>query len=280
MKLRFRERISEFFAVPLFRRIAFHLRRLTAELDRAMFVRLAVGLFGIVLFASLIVTLVEGPRKSVGEFFSSLAGGFYWAVTTVMGSGDASYVHSPVGYVVSWLLVLFGVAIVATITGALVGALIDYLIKEGQGMGAARYRNHIVVCGWNPTARELIAELMGDDYSHKIVLIHNKEKSPAGSGVYFVNGDATDAEDLRRAGIEDDAQRLLGTARAALEYRPPGEVLFLSDVAEELDAAAAAGLRTCQLVRAGDGTQPADRHPEATDFPMVAQLFGLPRAAG
>ena len=203
MKLRFRERISEFFAVPLFRRIAFHLRRLTAELDRAMFVRLAVGLFGIVLFASLIVTLVEGPRKSVGEFFSSLAGGFYWAVTTVMGSGDASYVHSPVGYVVSWLLVLFGVAIVATITGALVGALIDYLIKEGQGMGAAGYRNHIVVCGWNPTARELIAELMGDDYSHKIVLIHNKEKSPAGSGVYFVNGDATDAEDLRRAGIEE-----------------------------------------------------------------------------
>ncbi|MFZ1410695.1 MAG: alpha-E domain-containing protein [Micropruina sp.] len=29
----------------------------------------------------------------------------------------------------------------------------------------------------------------------------------------------------RRAGIEDDAQRLLGTARAALEYRPPGQVL-------------------------------------------------------
>lgn len=29
----------------------------------------------------------------------------------------------------------------------------------------------------------------------------------------------------RRAGIEDDAQRLLGTARAALEYRSPGEVL-------------------------------------------------------
>ena len=42
---------------------------------------------------------------------------------------------------------------------------------------------------------------------------------------------------------------------------PPGEVLFLSDVAEELDAAAAAGLQMCQLVRAGDGTQPCGRHP-------------------
>jgi enolase-phosphatase E1 len=60
----------------------------------------------------------------------------------------------------------------------------------------------------------------------------------------------------------------------------PGSILFLSDVAEELDAAAAAGLATCQLVRAADGTRPSGRHPEATDFPGVASRFGLPAAAG
>ena len=59
---------------------------------------------------------------------------------------------------------------------------------------------------------------------------------------------------------------------------PPGGILFLSDVAEELDAAAASGLRTCQLVRAADGTAPSGRHPEAPDFPTVARLFGLPAA--
>ncbi|MGG5821983.1 acireductone synthase [Falsiroseomonas sp. HW251] len=57
---------------------------------------------------------------------------------------------------------------------------------------------------------------------------------------------------------------------------PPAEVLFLSDVAEELDAAAAAGLATCQLVRAGDGTKPSGRHPEAADFPAVTRHFALP----
>ena len=57
---------------------------------------------------------------------------------------------------------------------------------------------------------------------------------------------------------------------------PGGEVLFLSDVAEELDAARAAGLLTCQLVRAGDGTIASGRHPEAADFPAVAARFGLP----
>ncbi len=203
MRTRWRNRISEVFAVPIFRRIAFHLRRIGGELDRGFFLRLGVGLGAIVTIAALIVTAIEGPHKSVGEFFSTLAGGIYWAVTTVMGSGDASYVHSPVGYVVSWLLVLFGVAIVATITGALVGLLIDFLIKEGQGMGAAGYRNHVVICGWNPTARELVAELSGDDYTHKLVLIHNTEKNPAGAGVYFVSGDPTSADDLRRAGIEE-----------------------------------------------------------------------------
>lgn len=67
-------------------------------------------------------------------------------------------------------------------------------------------------------------------------------------------------------------------AIAAALGLPPGDILFLSDVAEELDAAAAAGMRTCQLVRAGDGTQASGRHAGAADFPTVARLHGLPAA--
>jgi enolase-phosphatase E1 len=76
----------------------------------------------------------------------------------------------------------------------------------------------------------------------------------------------------------------VGAKREAASYaaiaealgQPAAEILFLSDVAEELDAAAASGLATCQLVRAADGTQPSGRHAEAADFPAVARLFGLP----
>ncbi|WP_236033446.1 acireductone synthase [Belnapia mucosa] len=56
----------------------------------------------------------------------------------------------------------------------------------------------------------------------------------------------------------------------------PGAILFLSDVAEELDAAVAAGMQCCQLVRPEDGTRASGRHPEARDFPEVARRFGLP----
>lgn len=56
---------------------------------------------------------------------------------------------------------------------------------------------------------------------------------------------------------------------------PPPEVLFLSDIEEELDAASTAGLRTCQLVRDADGTEPSDRHATAPDFPAVATRMKL-----
>jgi enolase-phosphatase E1 len=58
---------------------------------------------------------------------------------------------------------------------------------------------------------------------------------------------------------------------------PGAEILFLSDVEAELGAAAAAGLQTCQLVRAADGTKASTRHAHAADFTEAAQKFGLPR---
>lgn len=74
-----------------------------------------------------------------------------------------------------------------------------------------------------------------------------------------------------------------GPKRAAASYRaiadamalPASAILFLSDVTAELDAAAEAGLRTCQLVRAEDGTHAGATHQVAADFAGVAATFGL-----
>ncbi|KON64530.1 enolase-phosphatase E1 [Komagataeibacter europaeus] len=78
----------------------------------------------------------------------------------------------------------------------------------------------------------------------------------------------------------------MGSKREARSYTSivqdaqwrPGDVLFLSDVVAELDAAAEAGLRTCQIVRPQDGTQPGTTHPVAATLDEVAARFGLPRA--
>ncbi|KXV78980.1 acireductone synthase [Acetobacter cerevisiae] len=58
----------------------------------------------------------------------------------------------------------------------------------------------------------------------------------------------------------------------------PEDVLFLSDVTAELDAAADAGLQVCQIVRPDDGTVAGKRHPVAATLQDAARLFGLPGA--
>lgn len=50
---------------------------------------------------------------------------------------------------------------------------------------------------------------------------------------------------------------------------PGSDVLFLSDIGEELDAAHAAGMRTCQLLR-DDKALPSPAHPHAKSFADVA----------
>ncbi len=198
-----RRRIANFLGVPFLRRIAWHIRRVTRQFEGKVTSKMMLGLAIILALAAAVVTLTEKDLTPRSYFAS-----FYWAVTTVMGQGSSAYVTGPWGWITSWLLNLFGVAIVATVTGALVGFVIDLLLKEGQGMGAAGFNDHVIVCGWNSTARELIEELRSDDYGVRVVVIDPAERNPAGEGIYFVRGDGANEEDLKRAGID--------TARAAI----------------------------------------------------------------
>jgi voltage-gated potassium channel len=191
-------------ASPLIRRVAWHVRRVGGQLDRRFFLSLAQGIIGFVLITAILITLFEKPWT-----FESIFDSFNWGIATVLGQGDSAFVTSPAGRIIGWLLILFGVAMLGMITGALVAMVIDFLLKEGQGLGASGFKDHIVVCGWNTTARDLIAELRGDDYQQKVVVIADVEKNPAGDGVYFVRGDATSEEDLDRAGIKEASAALI-----------------------------------------------------------------------
>ena len=222
-----------FLANPVVRRVAWHIRRVGGKLDRRFFFSLAQGIVAIVLIAALLITLLEKPWTLASVFDS-----FNWGIATVLGAGDSAFVSSPGGRIVSWLLILFGVALLGTITGALVAMVIDFLLKEGQGLGASGYRDHIVVCGWNTTARDLLNELRGDDYRLRVVVIADFDKNPAGGDAYYVRGDATDLDALERAGIRQ--------AAAALVF--PGDASDAADMQSILTImaieSAAPGVRT------------------------------------
>ena len=128
-------------------------------------------------------------------------------MTMVLGSGDSSYVDGPVGYLVGWALAFFGVCHRGRPHRRRGGFRHRLHPREGQGMGASGYIDHIVICGWNPTARES-SRNSSDEF--KASRHHPRRRVQPGRQRHpFVRGDLTSGDDLGRAGIEDAAAAII-----------------------------------------------------------------------
>ena len=121
---------------------------------------------------------------------------------------------------------------------------------------------------WHAAGLRLFVYSSGSEEAQRLLFGH----SEAGDLVPLFQGFFDTRTGPKR---EADSYRAICRAVGAA----PAEALFLSDIEAELDAAETAGLATCQLVRAADGTAASPRHPHAADFDGVAQCCGLPRAA-
>jgi voltage-gated potassium channel len=132
-------------STPIIRRVAWHLRRIGGQIDRRFFLTLAEGIVAFVAIAALLITVFEKPWTLASVFDS-----FNWGIATVLGQGDSAFVTSPAGRLVSWLLILFGVAMLGMITGALVAMVIDFLLTEGAYAATEPGSGPIARCGAGP----------------------------------------------------------------------------------------------------------------------------------
>lgn len=181
---------------PLVRRLAWYGRQIRDQLNPSIVLRVLVTLLFVVGLVALIEMVAE-RTVSVPDYAQSL----FWAMTSLMGNGDPGFASGPIGGVLYVILIGIGLIMIGLVTGAIIAVIIDFLLKEGQGLGASGFRDHIVICGWNPTAREAVDELRSDTYRRKIVLIHDAERNPAEKLVYYVRGDPSNGDDLMRADI-------------------------------------------------------------------------------
>src|SRR5690242_2091861 len=182
---------------PVVRRIAWYGRQLRDQLNPAMVARVLLALLLVVGLIAFVEMIAERP-VTLNDYAES----FFWALTSLMGNGDPGFASGPIGGILYVILIATGLIMIGLVTGAIIAVIIDFLLKEGQGLGASGFRDHIVICGWNPTAREAVDELRSDTYRRKIVLIHDAERNPAEKLVYYVRGDPSNGDDLARADID------------------------------------------------------------------------------
>ncbi|NLI25863.1 MAG: acireductone synthase [Acetobacter sp.] len=122
-----------------------------------------------------------------------------------------------------------------------------------------------VLKAWKEAGLTLAVYSSGSEAAQKLIYGHTSEGDQTGLfSAWF---------DLAVGGKKEAAsyRRIL-----AQQNWNPSDVLFLSDVTAELDAAREAGLKTCHIVRPEDGTIAGEDHPVAADLAKASDLFGLP----
>ena len=136
----------------------------------------------------------------------------------------------------------------------------------GQGYAAGQLSGHVYadtpeyLRRWHGQGKRLYIYSSGSVEAQKLIFGHSDagDLTPLFSGYFDTCIGGKREADSYRAILRE-----IGLAGEA--------VLFLSDVGQELDAARAAGMATCQLIRDAKAV-PAPEHPQARDFSEVPFL--------
>ena len=205
--------------------------RLRPEHDRQLLELIVGPLARLGVLVSLL--LVGGTLGFVLTEETSVWGGLTWTLDTIATVGSVPAPDSTGGQVVKALLIVLGVG---TLYYALVSATEFFVAGHVTGLLDARRRErvvddiseHYLVCGFGRVGRQVVRDLRAAGSSF-VVIDHNPEslKVAEAAGVPWLQGEASDEELLRRAGI-DRARALIACVDSDAEN------VFITLTAREL----------------------------------------------
>ena len=231
------------------------LRRFLGFLRRENFFRLAGVIAVLILGGTLGLAFFEGR---------SLPDALWWSVVTLttVGFGDISPVSFG-GRLIGVVLMFFGIGVLGMFTATIAGVFVEQRMRKDRGMDSyARFKGHIILCGWNGRMQEVLADLRADARSAEadMVLVADIDAKPvADERLHFVRGDVTE-ENLRRAGVETAATAVIVGDRS-LDYSARDARTVLAtltveslnpDVYTIVELASAANVRHCERARADE----------------------------
>ncbi|MGB2984080.1 MAG: NAD-binding protein, partial [Candidatus Bipolaricaulia bacterium] len=162
-------------------------------------VSLLVGLVGSFCVLTVLLRLVDPDVESFRD-----------AVFTVLPPFLGQVIENPDiplhRALVSVVGLVASIGSLAIITALIVNRFVRLCMKGGRIVKEVRFRNHIVICGWNTQGAAVVDELLRADTGkeQRVVILADLDKRPIEEDrVEFLKGSPIKDTDLRRARIED-----------------------------------------------------------------------------
>ncbi len=161
-----------------------------------------------VVVLSLVVYIFEYNYGN--EAFQSMWHAIYWGIVTIstVGYGDIHPI-SDAGRFVTSIMIAGGLILVAVLTGSFSAVLVSRLMTLREGaFKMENLENHIVICGWNETAEEIVEQIMslGIEKERPVVIVTNIPKSEIEielpRDIFYKKGDFIHENILLEVGIE------------------------------------------------------------------------------
>lgn len=99
---------------------------------------------------------------------------------------------------------LIGIFVTGLVIGGISATFIDTHRKRRSGMAIPMLVDHAVICGWNESGHKIVNTIREENKNQDIVIVCNRPACPLnGDRIYWIKGDFTDEDTLKRAFIKD-----------------------------------------------------------------------------
>jgi voltage-gated potassium channel len=161
-------------------------------------------------FATILVVLlgtVGGylAESAVNNSFRNLGDSLWWTIVTMTTVGYGDIIPITVaGKIIGGICMIGGPILMVSAVGSIGASLYNRWTKGVKGMGQVKSMGHIVICGWNKQAIDIIDQLRESELRDRsITIIDDKidSKPIDDARISFVRGNASELSTLNRANI-------------------------------------------------------------------------------